>query len=407
MIVTAGGKTHVVWQAADETGYWSKLRTLDRATGQWSGVVTLNKAFDNHARPYITVDSDGYLHVVTSGHGTPFGYVRSVRPNDGSEWTKMAAFGRGTYPYLLAGPDGSLIMVARPHTLNGVDLYTKKRDEPWRLSRPLIVKREPKFRGYAGYNSVLQWGPGQRRLHFACDVFEGFSIANGRGENQMVVYMYTDDMGGTWHRADGSLIEGDPFPRNLDVLAGEYRKRASDTPEAAVRLGGMVVDADGRPFVLLTSDEEPQRGLALLLTPGETGWKDLGLHAALQRYSPELGALGPAGAFTLTAAGALQMILPVAPFKTWGIPEQKKIKPVDISYLWVETADAGRTYTIKPVFPSGDKLERNAPTLEKPTGFNRVADGGAGTGVAYFEGVKRYRKADEIIRTRVYFVEMK
>lgn len=407
MIVTVSGKTHVVWQAADTKGYRSMIRTFDRVAGKWSDSITLNKAYDNHARPYITVDSAGYLHVVTSGHNTPFSHVRSLRPNDSSEWASAATFGSGTYPYLLAGTDGSLLLAARPKSHAGVDLYGMKRDEPWRVIRPLIVKREPHYKEYAGYNSVLQWGPDRRRLHFACDVYEGYGTYKRRGENQMVVYMYTDDLGATWHRADGSLIEGDHFPKNLDVLVGESRQRKSDTPEPAVRLGGMVVDRAGRPFVLLTNDEEAERGKASLLTPGESGgWRELGLHAALRKYAPESGALGPGGAFTITDSGRLQMIIPVAPFKTWGIPENKGLKSAALSFLWVETTDAGKSYKIAPVFPDGGDLERNSPTLEKPTGFNRVAEG-VGTGAAYFEGLRRYREKGEIIQTKVYFAEMK
>jgi len=409
MIVTVNGKTHVVWQAADPTNYKSMIRTLDRATGKWSEPVTLNQAKDNHARPYLTVDGDGFLHVVTAGHGTPFTYVKSVQPNDSTTWTKPVTFGAGTYPYLLAGPDGSLLLAARSDKWTGVDLYMMKHGERWRKIRPLILKREPQYKEYAGYNSVLQWGPGQRRLHFACDVYEGFGTYKLRGENQLVVHMYTDDLGATWHRADGTLIEGEPYPKNMDVLAGESRKRKDQMPEAAVRLGGMVVDATGRPFVLLTNDEEPERGKASLLTPAEGaggGWKELGLHAALRKHAPESGALGPAGGFTLTSAGVLQMIIPVAPLKLWGISEKKGIPPGSTSYLWVETADAGKTFAIKPAFPPGDGAERNAPTLEKPTGFNRVADG-VGTGMAYFEGLRRYRKENEIIQTRVFYAEMK
>jgi hypothetical protein len=409
MIVTVNGKTHVVWQAADKTGYKSMFRTLDRATGKWSEPVTLNRAKDNHARPYITVDGDGFLHVVTAGHNTPFAYVKSVRPNDGTAWTKPVTFGAGTYPYLLAGPDGSLLLAARPDKHAGVDLYMMKRGEPWQKIRPLILKREPQYREYAGYNSVLQWGPGRKRLHFACDVYEGFGTYKQRGENQLVVHMYTEDLGATWHRADGTLIEGEPYPKNMDVLAGESRKRKDQMPEPAVRLGGMVVDATGRPFVLLTNDDEPERGKASLLTPDESApgkWRELGLQAALRRHDPESGALGPAGGFTLTSAGVLQMVIPVAPFKSWGLPEKKGIDPGAISYLWVETADAGKSFAIRPALPSGDGAQRNAPTLEKPTGFNRVADG-VGTGMVYFEGLRRYRKENELIQTRVFFAELK
>ena len=63
-IVTFDGKTHIVWQDSIDEGYFARARTLHNASGEWSPVYTLGKGRDNHARPTITVDSKGYLHVI-------------------------------------------------------------------------------------------------------------------------------------------------------------------------------------------------------------------------------------------------------------------------------------------------------------------------------------------------------
>lgn len=62
-ITTVDGKTPFVWQDANNEGYFARVRTLEHKTSQWSPVHTLGEGRDNHARPTITVDSKGYLHV--------------------------------------------------------------------------------------------------------------------------------------------------------------------------------------------------------------------------------------------------------------------------------------------------------------------------------------------------------
>ena len=47
-IITVQDKTHVVWLDADQLRFLVRGRTLDRTTGQWSEVVTIGEAQDNH-----------------------------------------------------------------------------------------------------------------------------------------------------------------------------------------------------------------------------------------------------------------------------------------------------------------------------------------------------------------------
>ena len=107
-IVTHEGKTHVVWQDVTSEGYFNRVCTFDRDTGECSGPFTLNQGRDNHARPIITVDHEGYLQAVMSGHNSPVTYRRSVRPNDASEWTEGEPAGSGTYPVVVCGLDDTL-----------------------------------------------------------------------------------------------------------------------------------------------------------------------------------------------------------------------------------------------------------------------------------------------------------
>ena len=83
-IVTRDGVCHVVWQDVSRDGYLNRVRSYRSDTGRWTEPVTLNIGVDNHARPVITVDHEGRLHVVLSGHGTPVTYRSSAGVNDSS-----------------------------------------------------------------------------------------------------------------------------------------------------------------------------------------------------------------------------------------------------------------------------------------------------------------------------------
>ena len=405
-VVTLGDRTHVVWQDVSATGYSACVRTLDRTQGTWSPTVVLGKGVDNHARPCIAADSDGGLHVIIGGHNTPFQYTRSVRPNDSSEWTKPVAFGVGTYPCLVAGPGNVLYLTGRPKPQAGVDLYTKAPDGAWKLTQPLILQREEKYRaGYAGYNTILAWGPGQKRLHFACDVYEGRGSAGKLlGENQAVVYMVSDDGGKTWRKADGTAIAGERFPKSLDVLGLNCHERIGEKPPPVLRLGGMVVDAQDRPVVLYTSDE-PERAQLHLVRPDAAGkWQDLGLGAALAQHAPGHGAIGPRGGLSLGAGGAIYACLPIAPLADFPPPGLPGLKRESIRYVWVASMDDGKTYQWREPFPQPAGRETHTPNLERPTGYN-VVPAARAPAFIYYMGLARYAAKGEVIQNRLYFVQ--
>lgn len=113
-IITYQGKTHVAWLDSNENGYFAVIRTLDRKAGTWSPTHTIGKSHDNHGRPAMTIDRQGYLHVVYGLHHNAIPYRRSLRPNDASAWTKPVVFGNKlSYPTLMCGPDGALYLTGR------------------------------------------------------------------------------------------------------------------------------------------------------------------------------------------------------------------------------------------------------------------------------------------------------
>lgn len=105
-VVSRGGKVHVAWAEAtdpeaDVPGVPTYVATYDRKTctlGKPALVGYGPPPNDVHNSPSITIDSQGYLHVLVGTHGRPFPYARSLKPNDAhAGWTEPAPMGEGLH----------------------------------------------------------------------------------------------------------------------------------------------------------------------------------------------------------------------------------------------------------------------------------------------------------------------
>jgi len=128
-VVSKGRKVHVVWGEATDPevsrdeipGVPAYVATYDRETGDLCEPVFMSfgpPPNDGHNTPSITVDGEGYLHVVVGTHGSPFQYLRSLQPNDAcGGWTEPTRTSedrlRQTYIGLVCGADNALHLVFR------------------------------------------------------------------------------------------------------------------------------------------------------------------------------------------------------------------------------------------------------------------------------------------------------
>ena len=167
-VVSRDGRVHVVWAEATDPeekvpGVPTYVATYDRRTrtlGEPALVGYGAPPNDVHNSPSITMDSQGYLHVLAGTHGQPFQYARSLEPNDaGRGWTEAEPVGEGlrqTYIGMVCGPDDTLHLVFRlwwyatdpfPASHHATLAYQRKRPgEPWQEPRVLIV---PPFSEYS------------------------------------------------------------------------------------------------------------------------------------------------------------------------------------------------------------------------------------------------------------------
>lgn len=401
-IVTHQGKTHVVWQDADRPGpmgYTNRIRTLDRATGEWSKAVALGPGIDNHARPTIAIDSKGYLHVVLSGHNSRMNYRRSVNPNDASKWTKSEPIDNGTYPMLVCGPNDVLVCTCRPAAHSGVNLYTKTSDEPWQ-KRESILHRAKKYSGYAGYNGAMFWGP-DGVLHFSADVYEGVGYTEHRGTHQSIVYMKSGDLGKTWTKADGTALPEKIDPTLPDVLAEIDVGAKGPAQLPRLRNGGVVVDSKNRPYVYFTEAENAV-GRPRLATLEQGKWVDLPLAEAFAKQWPEGNVLGARGHLTIDADDALHVLVEFSQKLPPGKADARFERKIGVGLL--TSRDGGNSFTARELLPIDASRHISQVGLERQTGHNELAADRLPSFIIT-DGEPRYPKTGEVLQNKVFWLQ--
>lgn len=407
-IVTAAGRTHVVWQDSTPEGYFNRVRTFDRSGKVWSPTVTLNQGCDNHARPILTMDSRGFLHTVLGGHNSPTTHRQSKRPHDTSEWTDPVEIGSGTYPVMACGADDTLYVTLRAADHTGMDLYAKPAGEPWR--KPIrIVRRHPDYPGYVGLANGLAFGPDGRTLHLVCDFYESKDWQKQIGLHQAVAYMRSPDGGATWQRADGSPVSIPAQSENMDMLAEYFCPHLeSHAPPVIAAGGSLVMNSRGVPFVLFYQSSLNPPGGLILATPDARGrWQQRPLDA-IQNIHP--GFRSGAKNFTITEDdelhGLIQMLDVERTRGPDGLPTRAAMlnPPPGQPVVWLRSRDGGKTFDVTPAWPLDPGVTQCAFNLERPDSHHRI-EAGRRPGLLFFEGLIRYPEKGETIRNKVYWFE--
>ncbi len=362
-IVTVGDKTHVTWLDSEGSHFIARIRTLDHATGTWSETVTLGGAYDNHGGPALTVDGEGYLHVVFYPHHHAFRYRRSVRPNDATEWTDSVSFGsKCTYPTMVVGPDNTLYVTARTSDAAkwGVKLYEKEPEGTWTESTTLL---RSSYNNYSHFQESLCWGPDHQTLHLMARFYAS-------GSSHAIGYMKSTDFGKTWTKSDGSPIALPGTEDTLDIVESVPPSLWSEyTSGATLRAGCLAVDPEGIPHLLyntMTDHEFPRQ--SWIATPnGDGTWNKTGLNEKCD-VLPEGWGLGMPGGITINEDGRIFVTATMCSDTNyddlWGGPASEVV--------WMESNDGGTTFSSVVVSNVDPNSANWLPSIERPTGFNEI-----------------------------------
>ena len=387
-IITLGGKTHVCWLDSAPEGFRVRIRTLDRSTGQWSPTYAVGEAYDNHGGPALTVDSDGFLHIVYYPHHHPMRYRKSQRPNDASLWEEEIQFGQQcTYPTLVCGADDTLYFLCRRRFVDKpweVELWTKKPGESWTGPRAILRSR---FTGYAHFQPSLAWSPDRHVLHLSCRFHERSDKA-AYGRLQTVGYLASHDFGRSWQKADGSTVETPATAESIDVIEGGGLDK-----NRVLRAGSIAVDLSGTPHTMrsVQGDQSAHTKLSTPLTDGT--WRAANLDSHLpQRW--QAWNMIMTGGVSFNDVGDLFATAQIQQCKredTWGHPSNEVVR--------FRSADRGRSFAFDLLSQPDDSISSWLPNIERHTGHNEIP---GLAGVIYTAGPPGPGLKD-ILTNRVYW----
>ena len=382
-IVSFEGKTHVAWLDSPKEGFRIRIRTMDQSSGDWSETWTIGEAQDNHGGPALTIDEEGYLHILFYSHHHPFRYRRSVRPNDASEWLPFEEFGVDlTYPALVCAKDGTLIMVARrsfdkqPWEL---EMWSKAPGKAWSPQRSLLRSRHGIYSQFA---ASLAWGPNHETLHLGARIYE-MPADEALSPLTTVGYLRSSDGGVTWEGSSGVPIKMPATPDTIDAIASGRAKESR-----ILNAGSIGIDREGRPFVpysIRTQDTSQ----AYLATPiGEGKWRHVHLNPFLPLGYREWD-LFMHGGVSFGSSGqpvvAATMMHIAEDGVDWG--------EVTTELVRFRSLDGGETFVGEAfALPSADE-PRWMPNLERPTGFNEMPPEPA---LIYTDGVRGEALGDQL-----------
>lgn len=227
-VVSRGDRVHVTWAEATDPaekapGVPTYVATYDRTAKTLGNPALVGHgppANDIHNSPSITIDSQGFLHVLAGTHGAPFPYARSLAPNDSTKgWTEPTVVGEGlrqTYIGMVCGPDDTLHIAyrlwrsgAEPHpnsTYATLAYQRKPFDAPWEEPQILIV---PPFSEYSVFYHRLTIDR-RGRLFLSYDYWSTFWFYRNDHRGSRRALLTSPDGGRTWKLANQSDLALEP-----------------------------------------------------------------------------------------------------------------------------------------------------------------------------------------------------
>ncbi len=273
------GLTYVSYQGPKEDPF---VATYDHRTKEWKGPFKAGtselgrrdggKKFDNHGKPTMLIDNEGYIHIFYGGHGghksdghnslgnTHVGankHAVSKRPYDITEWEDLDNITPfGTYNQVVKMDNGDIYLFFRHGAHRSDWVYQKSVDNGRTFSAPVSFLKHKRRTDLKAVDSWYAW------------------VGKGEGDNLIVSYDYhicwdsdagRDDRGHTPERHDLYFMKFNTQTNEWSNVKGEalslpVTKEMADEKTLAMKTGELWtfngtshLDSKGNPHIAINA----------------------------------------------------------------------------------------------------------------------------------------------------------
>ncbi len=270
------GVTYVAYQGPHEDPY---VAAYVHATGKWigpvhAGVSAMGKSpdqidpgeLDNHGKPALVVDRQGYLHLVFGSHGgdpkygkNPLGeffmgtkgkmtHVVSEKPGDISAWRVVDNIPvNGTYNQWVKLANGDLYLFYRHGGHRSDWVYQKSVDDGRTFSAPVsVLKHKVSAASPTVNDSWYSWfDTGKGDTITASYIYHPCANPKHNAHRNNTYFMQLDCRSGTW-----SNVRGEKLPLPVTKELADKFTLIEATGTVRTTHGTCHVDSEGRPHVV-------------------------------------------------------------------------------------------------------------------------------------------------------------
>ncbi|GBL05333.1 BNR-4 repeat-containing protein [Glaciecola sp. KUL10] len=271
------GITYVSYQGPFEDPY---VAAYNHESKEWLGPFRAGTSelgrregrtkFDNHGKPTLLIDDEGYIHIFYGGHGgdkhhgdNPLGNVHhganknsiSKRPLDISEWEEVdniSVF--GTYNQAVKMDNGDIYLFYRHGAHRSDWVYQLSTDNGRTYSEPVSFLKHKRRDDLKAVDSWYAWA----RRGQGDDIIVGFDYhlcwdggagVNGRGHTTQrhdAHYMVFNTKTGVWRN-----VKGEQLTMPLTREQAEQKTLALDTGDSWTFNGTVNLDSNGYPHIAM------------------------------------------------------------------------------------------------------------------------------------------------------------
>ena len=266
------GRTYVAYQGPHEDPY---VAVYDHAAQKWEGPVRAGISemgktpdpiergiVDNHGRPALLVDGEGYIHIIFGGHGgspnhgentlgTPGKgrqtHMVSDRPEDIFSWTELDNISPfGTYSQFVKMEDGDIYLFYRHGSHRSDWVYQKSTDNCRTFEEPVsVLKHKVRPENPTLHDAWYAWfGRGTRDTIVVTYIYHRCSTAQHEKARFNAYFMKMNCTEESWQNAANEVLV---MP--VDKEQADKKTNVYDSGDNRCDRGSVTVDNKGNPHL--------------------------------------------------------------------------------------------------------------------------------------------------------------